>query len=286
MKNYIPILLLTLLPNYVCGQNLDFNVIVLDTSLHFNPSRYARARLDSNIVIDNDSICKEVFRWSPFTVGRPKFSEAIWLKRTIRGTCLTKVENSVTIDSTKRTVTWNTIVESANCRSKDTRHIVIQIPTPPNDFEVLFDATFLENRQEPKITKIDTLEVSSFVFNPIIPFNFIDSSGIITNNDSLFTYLKKVGIHCEKADFRKKLILVSSYGGDCLMHLMPHVFFDRITNTMVLNVYNIWGGCRAGGRKSIAILVERPKENFNIVFQEIQVESWSEYRQDINKMKK
>ncbi len=276
-----------ILSSSVFGQNLDFDIVVLDTCEHFNPSPFTSARLDSNIVIDSDSVFKEVFRWSQFTLGSPRFKEAIWLKRTIRGSCLTKIENAVIIDSTKRTVTWNTIVESANCKSNDTRHIVIQVPTPPSDFEILFDTILSKHELEPNNTINDKLEVSSLQCDFETPFRFLSISGIVINNDNLFTYWKKKeGINCEKPDFSKKVMLAGSYGGDCMMRLIPHLSFDPVTNTLVLNVYNIWGGCRAGGNKSFAILVGKPKQYFNVVFQEIQLESWSEYKQHINQTKK
>ena len=266
MKNNIIILLLSILSGNVFGQNINFDIVVLDTSEHFNPSRYASTLFDSDIVINNDSVFKEVFRRSPFTIGRPKFTEVIWLKRTIRGSCLTKINNAVIVDSIKRTVTWNTTVESANCKSKDIRHIVLQIPTPPNGFEVLFDTIILKSGSNDTI--INKQGISSFQYNtPTSSLSpFLSSLGIVINNDSLFTHWKKKGMLHEKPDFEKEMILAGSYRGDCHMRLMPHTFFDSLTNTLVLNVYNIYGGCRAGGGKSIAIKVEKPKGDFSVVF--------------------
>ena len=287
MKNKIVIFILCLSSNLI-GQHIDFNIVVLDTSEHFNPSPYSNARFDSNLIIDHDSIFKEVFYWSPFTVGRPKFKEAIWLKRSIHGSCLSNIKNTVTIDSIKRTVTWNASIQSQNCKSKETRHIVIQIPTPPANYDILFDTTLLKNKtnlNEINSTIIDDLEVSFFHCAPFVLPRYIDSKRTVIHNDSLFTAWNKKEMNCEKPDFKKNLILAKSYGGDCHMRLMPHPFFDPITNTLVLNVYNIWGGCRAGGRKSIVILVEKPKEQFSVVFQEIQLESWSEYEQHIKHTK-
>ena len=288
MRNNIIVLLLSILSSNVFGQNIDFNIVVLDTSKHFNSSPYANDRLDDNIVIDCDSIFKETFRWSPLSVDCPKFTEAIWLKRTIKGSCLTKIENAVIIDSTKRTVTWNTIVKSANCKSKDIRHIAIQIPTPPNDFEVLFDTVFL--KQEDKSNDIISTNLKKSYFQCIPPSlsqitSLLGSSRVVIDNDSLFNNWKKEGMNCKKPDFSKYLILAGSYGGDCHMRLIPHIFFDPITNTLVLYAYNIWGGCRAGGNKSFVILAERPKEKFSVVFQEIQLESSFEYKQHINQTK-
>lgn len=285
MKNNIIILLFSILSSNAFGQSIDYNIVVLDTSEHFNPSPYSGAHLDSNLIIDSDSVFKEVFRWSPFKVGHPRFTKAIWLKRTIHGSCLTQIENTVVIDSTKRTVTWNTLIESGNCKSKNTRHIVIQIPTPPNNFTILFDTTFLNHKPDISITK--SLEMSSFQYTPLATsqFPFLGSFRMVIDNDSLFTIWKEKDIDYETPDFRENLILANSYGGDCLMRLQPHAFFDAITNTLVLNVYNIWGGCRAGGRESIAVLVERPKDNFSVVFHEIQLDSWSEYKQLVNQTK-
>lgn len=283
MKKSFFFLSFIILSSNVNGQNIDFNIVILDTAEHFNPSPYANAHLDSNLIIDNDSMFNKVFLWTTFQVHPPNFTETIWLKRTIKDGCLTKIENAVNVDSTKQTVTWNTTVESANCNSKDTRHIVVQIPTPPNNYTVLFDTVFLKHDAEvSKInnTIIDSLAVFPYQCELSTQFKF-SASGTVIDNDSLFAYWKKDETNCEKPDFSKKLFLINSYGGDCYMRLIPHVFFDPITNVLVLNAYNIWGGCRAGGSKSIAILVDKPNENFNVVFQEIQLENRSEYEQYI-----
>ncbi len=277
MKNTLIVLMICVLSITAFGQNMNFDAIVLDTSEHFNLSPFTNDGSEANLVIDNDSMHRATFRWSTFTVRHPRFKKAIWLKRTIRGNCLTNIKNRVTIDSTNRTVTWTSIVESANCNSKDTRHIVIQIPKPPEGFEVLFDKQYVKSDSE-KYTPIQkNIERNALSCELLYEFyNFRGPTGVI-DNDSLFTIWNKNGMNCEKPDFSKKLLLVGSYGGDCHMELETHLSFDPITNTLILNTYNIWGGCRAGGSRSFAILVEKPKENFDVVFQEIQLENWPEY---------
>ncbi|MFK7784634.1 MAG: hypothetical protein AB8B56_05955 [Crocinitomicaceae bacterium] len=284
MKSKLFILLISVLPINVFGQNIDFDIIILDTSEQFNTWSYADSSPDLDVIIDSDSMHRETFRWSTFTVRRPRFREVIWLKRTIHGDCLTGIENIVTIDSSNRTVTWTSAVESANCDSKSTRHIVIQIPKPPDGFEVIFDLKSVRSESEKNTPIHENLEIDALSCQKLFDEHhyYRGPTGVI-DNDSLFTIWNKNGMSCEKPDFSKKLLLAGSYGGDCHMKLETHLSFDPITNTMILNVYNIWGGCRAGGSRSFAILVEKPKESFDIVFQEIQVESRSEYDEYTNK---
>ena len=62
------------------------------------------------------------------------------------------------------------------------------------------------------------------------------------------------------------------------MQLMLHSFYDPLTNTLIVDVYNIYGGCRAGRWKPIVAIVPKPqREKFNVLFQEIQLENWAEY---------
>ncbi|MCB0639452.1 MAG: hypothetical protein KDC54_22655, partial [Lewinella sp.] len=66
-------------------------------------------------------------------------------------------------------------------------------------------------------------------------------------------------------------------GGDCLMRLRPHAYFDPVTRVAVLDVFNIWGGCRAGGHEAIQLRMGRPAGAFRVLVQEIQVDSEEEY---------
>lgn len=105
---------------------------------------------------------------------------------------------------------------------------------------------------------------------------------MVIDNDSLFAIWKKAGIECEKPDFSKQLLLTGTYRGDCHMQLEHHPTYDPITNTLILTTYNIWGGCRAGGHQSFAILIEKPSEAFTVLYLERQVEGREEYSQLTN----
>lgn len=281
--------LLLLLPfiilNRAHGQDIDFHLVVMDTAEHFNPLPYTNAHFDTDLIIASDSIFKRVFRSSRITVDRPKFKESILLKRSISGACLSKIENTVTIDSTEQTITWYTTVTSATCRSKDTRHIVVEIPTPPPGYRILFDTTFLKKELKLEAAVIDSVCLTACNYGPPGLSKILRLPGgslRVIDNDSLYALWQKAGMTCvEKPDFKQSMLLTNVYGGDCLMQLMPHAYFDHVTNTLVLDVYNIWGGCRAGGREYLAVVVDKPKTDIEIAFHEIQVEYWSEYEQHI-----
>ena len=280
MKFSIGIWLLLLLSDCIYAQTpVSYQVVHIDTATHFNPSRYNPEFFDKDLVIDNDSTFKAAFYWSRFSTGKPRFSETTWLKRTIQRNCMSQLQHQVMLDSIKKTVTWlTTVTSSKHCTTADTRHVVISIPTPPDDYQFKFETVYskvnLPNR------KIQTLDLSSLPFEKQ---EILDSSSrlkkrVVIDDESLLSDQEKQKLG---TDFSKNLILVSSYGGDCNLRLMPHAWHDSITGTLILTVYNIWGGCRAGGRQTLYLEIAKPAGEFDIVLQEIQVESWSEYKEQI-----
>lgn len=102
----------------------------------------------------------------------------------------------------------------------------------------------------------------------------------VIDEDSLFeASMRECDRSCEAPDFDTHILLIQSYGGDCHMRVRSHIWWDESQGILTLRGYNIWGGCRAGGQKLIALLVEKPKIPFTVAFEEIQVDSWEEYEE-------
>lgn len=114
-----------------------------------------------------------------------------------------------------------------------------------------------------------------------IPFDFIatdhfhefnaDDSFIIDNEKDLKKALGKSELNID-VDFSKEIILQTIVGGDCLMRLRHQVIMDRNNKMITWRIYNIWGGCRAGGLKSTWIKMMKPEEGFDVVVDVILVE--------------
>ena len=285
MKNYISTLLFLLLSVSIHGQPIDYELIILDTASHFNASPYNPTAFDADIIIDSDSVHRAVFYRSDFSVGRPPFNETIWLKRTVSGDCLTGLGHRVLVDSVKQTIAWQTFVSSCrSCNSKENRHIVIAIPTPPADYQVLFENEYLKKTGDAGQSKagVRSLELTTLPFdsmNDLLP-SAGRRSGIIIEKEEQLAESDRSMI---TTDFSKSMIVANTYGGDCMLKLRPHAHYDAVTKTMVVTVYTIWGGCRAGGRAFIALEVEKPSDRFDIVLHEIQVDSWAEYEEHIGR---
>lgn len=242
--------------------------------------------LTEELVINSNSIFHEVFRNSKYTFSQPRLHQTILLRRTIEEECLQRITNTVIKDTSKQTVTWLSTLERGVCTEKRTRHMVIAIPRPPADFEVIFDTLWTDidtSRQDQKTAKIP-LNPISCELTPTAGSSFYPLPAVI-NNDSLYMrYWLGGALSCRPAiDFTSEMILANSYGGDCHMQLRPHSFFDPLTNTLILDVYKVYGGCRAGGQIPLAVLIPKPPgEKFAVVFQEIQIDNWTEYRNYIN----
>lgn len=102
----------------------------------------------------------------------------------------------------------------------------------------------------------------------------------ILDGDSIFeASIRDCGLACKSPNFDTHLLLVQHYGGDCHLRIMPYVWWNESKGILTLRAYNIWGGCRAGGQKQIALLVEKPAVSYTVVFEEIQVDSWEEYEE-------
>lgn len=256
------------------AQEVNFRLIYVDTFPGEQPGH--------DLAIKNSTVFREVFYGSKYAIDAPRFQHTIYLKRTIQSTCLQGIDHIVTIDSVAKTLTWRSIIKKGPCEEVGSRQIVIAVARPPSDYTVQFDTTWLnqEHHTPVPIAELPLNGVSCQLDHSAGGF-FYPIPAVITTDSLYLRYKLGEALNCtSRIDFSSTLILANNYGGDCLMRLIPHAYFDPITNTLILEVHNIWGGCRAGGRESLAVVVPKPPtEDFQVVFQEIQIDSWEEYNE-------
>ena len=271
------LLLLTLAClTYTLAQQIEFELVNVDTQYHDRQNR-----LPDELIIDNQSTFWRFLSERKYNIVPPRFPDKIFISRSIQADCIQRITNTVVLDSVQQTVTWLSTLERSTCAEKKVRHLTISIPRPPEGYSVLFD-TLWTTASQPLNTQITEIPMNNLTCKlnrvaglPLYPLP------VVINSDSLYqAYQLGDAINCtSRIDFDSELILASTYSGDCLMHLMPHSFFDPITNTLVLKVYNIYGGCRAAGRVPLAVVVPKPsQEGYKVLFQEIRVENWEEYK--------
>lgn len=88
-------------------------------------------------------------------------------------------------------------------------------------------------------------------------------SFIIDNENDLKKALGNNKLNID-VDFSKEIILQTMVGGDCNMKLRHQVIMDENNKTITWKIYNFWGGCRAGGRKSAWIKILKPEDGFRV----------------------
>ena len=67
-------------------------------------------------------------------------------------------------------------------------------------------------------------------------------------------------------DLEKHTLISYHVGGDCMMRLRKNVSRDDSEKKLVVEIFNIWGGCRAGGRLSGLLAVDKIPSDFTIEF--------------------
>ena len=257
------------------AQLINYTLISIDTQYYAQQDSGARER-----IIDNNSTFWEVFRGSKYSINPPRFHQQILLQRSIQEDCLQSISHSITVDSLNKTVRWRSTLERGTCGAMNARHFVIAIRRPPPDYEILFDTAWVPASQTTDLKAVEVpLNPISCKLDYLAGSSFHPLPAIITTDSLYLSYYLGDALKCTSPiDFDSDIVLAHTYGGDCHMQLKPHSFFDPVTNTLVLDVYNVYGGCRAGGRTPLALVVPKPKnENYNVLFQEVQVEDWAEY---------
>ncbi|MCO6509192.1 MAG: hypothetical protein J5I65_00195 [Aridibacter famidurans] len=73
------------------------------------------------------------------------------------------------------------------------------------------------------------------------------------------------------ADLSKESLLAYRAGGDCHMRLLIDVLVDRAARKYLVEIVNIWGGCRAGGRRAGWLVIDKVPDDFSVEFREIHI---------------
>lgn len=108
---------------------------------------------------------------------------------------------------------------------------------------------------------------------PWLPrFCFYDDH--IIDNDSAFKAMKeRCNFSYDSVDFSKEVLMYRSEGGDCHARYYNRLYLDTAQKTMYWIVYNVYGGCRAGGWRSFWMVAPKPPEGYAIRFRTYMLES-------------
>lgn len=77
-------------------------------------------------------------------------------------------------------------------------------------------------------------------------------------------------------DFTSQTVIIFTEGGDCHMQVFTHP--ELAGDSLVVKVYNVYGGCRAGGWETLMMLVNWTGPSEKITFERILLDSLEEYK--------
>lgn len=93
------------------------------------------------------------------------------------------------------------------------------------------------------------------------------------DNDSLLQlYYDFAGFADDSINLATDILLQSYFGGDCHVRFRHSVFLDTISKKLIWRVYNIYGGCRAGGGRYFVLKVPKPPKGYTIEVEELLVD--------------
>ena len=92
-----------------------------------------------------------------------------------------------------------------------------------------------------------------------------ESNLLVVDSDSLFDlFMWNEETEIPRPNFQENVLIVQGIGGDCFMKVYPEVEIDDETNRVVIKAYNVWGGCRAGGSKTLIAEVPHSRKWYAI----------------------
>ena len=136
-------------------QEVNFSLVSIDTlpALQHNSS--------DELIIQNSSTFREVFRDNRYAINAPRFQHTIYLQRTIQATCVQNINHQVTLDSEAQTLTWYSGITQGNCEELVTRQITIAVPRPPIGYEVQFDTSWIKQETKSVVPTATELALNS-----------------------------------------------------------------------------------------------------------------------------
>lgn len=92
-------------------------------------------------------------------------------------------------------------------------------------------------------------------------------------NDSLLKEFTRGCTDCiDSFNFNTHIILQGDFLGDCHAKFEDYVYLDTIAKKLIWRVYNIYGGCRAGGGKSFVFKIPKPPIGYTIKVEEVLID--------------
>lgn len=101
----------------------------------------------------------------------------------------------------------------------------------------------------------------------------------LIDNDSALQLMKD---KCPQAiidsfNLQTHILLNEYFGGDCHVRFVHRLYLDSASKTMIWKVYNIWGGCRAGGGERFLLIAPKPPVGFIVKIDEVLVDDYTTY---------
>lgn len=101
----------------------------------------------------------------------------------------------------------------------------------------------------------------------------------LIDNDSALLLMKE---KCPQAiidsfNLQTHILLNEYFGGDCHVRFVHRLYLDSASKTMIWKVYNIWGGCRAGGGERFLLIAPKPPVGFIVKIDEVLVDDYTTY---------
>lgn len=95
---------------------------------------------------------------------------------------------------------------------------------------------------------------------------------VIDNDSLLKAYGEFTKQNLDSFDISNYIIVHGYFGGDCMVRFIHRLYTDTVNKKLKWTIYNVWGGCRAGGGKYFAFKVPRPIKGYAVEIEEILVE--------------
>ncbi|MGB0521544.1 MAG: hypothetical protein ACPGJS_01225 [Flammeovirgaceae bacterium] len=116
-----------------------------------------------------------------------------------------------------------------------------------------------------------TYEPVSHTFIPFFRCKYPVSGPFVLQSESDFQeFIKKCPeLRNMEVDFTKECVLFRYAGGDCLASFDHEFYLNHEQKKLVWQLYNIWGGCRAGGLRQFAVKIPKVPAGYEVNYEQV-----------------
>ncbi len=131
---------------------------------------------------------------------------------------------------------------------------------------------FYPEKEDSAIIKMGYIPVQHLSLLIFKQLGYFKTPAIIDNDSLLTAYDSLTKKNLSSFNIDSFVILQSYFGGDCHARFEHFMYLDTTQKKLVWKVYNIWGGCRAGGGRYFAFKVCKPPKGYTYEIDEVLVE--------------